>query len=157
MELVFVRHALPLRIDSSEGPADPALAPSGWKQAEAVADWLRSEELHGIIASPSRRARETAAPLADARGLEPVVDADLAEFDEGATHYVPFEDLRALGDERGQAVARGEFYCSDVDPVQFRRRIVDRLEEIVVAHPGQRLVVFTNAGIINAYVGHILA
>ncbi len=32
-----------------------------------------------------------------------------------------------------------------------------RIEEIVAAHPGQRLVVFTNAGVVNAYVGHILA
>ena len=85
-----------------------------------------------------------------------MVDHDLAEFDVDATSYVPFEELRALGDERWQAIARGEFHTPDVDPVAFRRRIVSRIEEIVAAHPGQRLVVFSNAGVICAYTGHIL-
>ena len=156
MELVFIRHALPVRVEQTEGPVDPPLAPAGWKQAEAVGEWLRSEPLHGLIASPSRRARETAAPLAEALGVDPVVDDELAEYDAGATSYVPMEELRALGDERWEAVTRGEFHTPDVDPVAFRKRVVNRLEEIVADHPGQTLVLFTNAGIINAYVGHIL-
>jgi broad specificity phosphatase PhoE len=157
MELVFVRHALPVRLEQTEGPADPPLAPAGRKQAEAVAEWLCGEELHAVIASPSRRAQETAAPLAAALGVEPVVDGDLAEFDAEASSYVPMEELRELGDERWQAIARGDFHTPGVDPVAFRRRIVTRIEEIVAGHPGQRLAVFTNAGIINAYVGHVLA
>jgi broad specificity phosphatase PhoE len=157
MELLLIRHALPLRVDAADaGPADPGLAPQGWEQARALADWLKAEELHGIIAGPSRRARETAQPLAVSLGLEPVVDGALAEFDAAAASYVPLEELRALGDDRWQAVVRGDFYTPDVDPVAFRERIVARLEEIVAAHPGQRLAVFTNAGIICAYTGHVL-
>src|SRR5919197_4365038 len=157
MDLLFVRHARPLRVDASEGPADPPLAPIGHEQAQAVAAWLQEEELHGVITSPSVRACQTVAPLAEALGLEAVVDPELAEFDAGATSYVPYDELRELRDERWEALARGEFYVSGVDPVQFRRRIVTRVEEIVAAHPGQRLAIFTNAGVINAYVGHILA
>ena len=157
MDLLLIRHGRPERVDSSEGPADPPLAPAGHEQARAVAAWLKGEELHGVIASPSRRARETAAPLAEMFGLELVVDGELAEFDAGASHYVPYDELKAIGDERWQALKRGEFYVPDVDPVAFRRRIVGRLEEIIAANPGKRLAVFTNAGVINAYVGHILA
>jgi broad specificity phosphatase PhoE len=149
MELVFVRHGLPLRVEQTDGPVDPPLAPAGWKQAEAVGEWLRRETLHGLIASPSRRARETAAPLAEALGVEPVVDDELAEYDAEATSYVPMEELRALRDERWEAVLRGDFHLPDVDPVAFRKRIVTRLEEIVAEHPGQTLVVFTNAGVIK--------
>lgn len=156
MELIFVRHALPLRVERADGPADPPLAPAGREQARRVAEWLSQETLDGIIASPSRRARETAAPLAATLGFHPMIDPDLAEFDEGAASYVPFEELRKLGDERWQAIARGQFHLPDVDPVAFRRKIVDRIEDIVRAHPGQRLAVFTNAGVINAYVGHVL-
>lgn len=158
MELLFVRHALPERVEGVEGdgPADPPLAPRGWEQARAVAGWLAEEKMDGIIAGPSRRARETAQPLAERLGLDPVVDQDLAEFDVGASYYVPVEELKALGDERWEAFARGDFYTPDVDPVAFRNRIVGRIEEIVAANPGQRLAVFTNAGIICAYTGHIL-
>lgn len=157
MELVFVRHALPLAVEEPDGPADPPLAPLGREQARRVGEWLSGEELHGIITSPSARACQTAAPLAELLGLKPVVDPELAEFDAGATSYVPFEELRRRGDERWEAIARGEFHTPDVDPVEFRRRIVARIEQIVAAHPGQRVALFTNAGIINAYVGHILA
>ena len=157
MELIFVRHALPLRSEGSGGPADPWLAPEGWKQAHKLAEWLEAEELHGIIVSPSRRAQETAIPLAEMLGLDPVVDADLAEFDQGAASYVPFEELRELGDSRWEALSRGQFINTNVDPLEFRRRIVTRIEEIILSHPGQRLVISTHAGVINAYVGHLLA
>lgn len=155
MELVLVRHALPLRVESAEGPADPPLAPRGWAQAGRLAEHLRHERLHGIVCGPSRRARETAAPLAEALGLDPVVEADLAEFDRGATSYVPFEELRDLRDERWEALIRGE-YPTGIDPVAFRERIVSGIEVIVAAHPGERIVVSTNTGVINAYVGSIL-
>lgn len=158
MDLLFVRHARPLRVDASDdGPADPPLAPAGHEQARAVAAWLRRDALHGVISSPSLRAQETAAPLAEALGVEPVVDTELAEFDAGATHYVPYDELKAIGDERWEALKRGEFYVPDVDPVAFRRRIVGRIETIIAANPGKRLAVFTNAGVINAYIGHVLA
>jgi probable phosphoglycerate mutase len=135
MELIFVRHALPLRREGSEGPADPPLAPEGWNQARKLAEWLRGEHIHGVIVSPSRRAYETAVPLAEMRGLEPVVDDALAEFDHGAASYVPFEELRKLGDARWEALSRGEFINTSVDPVEFRRRIVNRIEEIIARQP----------------------
>jgi probable phosphoglycerate mutase len=155
MELIFVRHALPLRTENVEGPADPPLAPRGWEQAARLAEHLRHEELDGIVTGPSRRTRETAVPLAEALGLAPVVDDDLAEFDRDATSYVPFEELRELRDERWEALSRGEYHTG-IDPVAFRERIVGGVEAIVAAHPGQRIVVSTNAGIINAYVGEVL-
>jgi 2,3-bisphosphoglycerate-dependent phosphoglycerate mutase len=155
LELIFVRHALPLRIERLEGPADPPLAPRGWEQAARLAEHLRHEEVHGIVVSPSRRTRETAIPLAEALGVEPLVDDDLAEFDRDATSYVPFEELRELRDERWEALSRGEYHTG-IDPVAFRERIVGGVEAIIAAHPGQRIVVSTNAGIINAYVGEVL-
>lgn len=156
MQLLLVRHGRPERVEGLKGPADPPLASRGWEQARAVADFLKGEEVDGIIAGPSRRTRQTARPLAEATGLEAVVDDDLAEYDVGASSYVPPEELRARGDARWEAIARGEFHTPDVDPVAFRRRIVARLEEIVAANPGKTLAVFTNAGIICGYTGHIL-
>jgi len=156
MELLLIRHGLPERAEGLAGPADPPLSSLGWEQARAVADYLKGEEVDGIIAGPSRRARETAMPLAGATGLDVVVDDELAEYDVGATSYVPPEQLRAAGDPRWEAIARGEFHTPEVDPVAFRARIVARIEDIVAANPGRTLAVFTNAGIVCGYTGHIL-
>ena len=61
-----MRHALPVRIDATPDgtPADPGLAELGLEQASRVADALRHDKVDALYTSPSRRAVETAAPLA---------------------------------------------------------------------------------------------
>ncbi len=63
---------------------DPALTAYGHAQARAAATRLREEPIDAIYVSPTRRSRETAAPLADAMGLEPIVVESLAEIETGA-------------------------------------------------------------------------
>ena len=87
----MIRHALPERRENTDGPADPALAPQGHAQAELMAKYLASEAVHAVYTSPLRRARETAAPLCSALGLEATVEDDVAEFDRMATEYIPVE------------------------------------------------------------------
>lgn len=45
MELVLVRHGLPMRVENEVGgpPADPSLSEVGREQARLVADWLAAE------------------------------------------------------------------------------------------------------------------
>ena len=64
MELLLVRHALPVRRELVEGPADPELSADGREQAEHLATYLSSEHLDAIYASPLRRAYETAVTIA---------------------------------------------------------------------------------------------
>ncbi len=64
MDLLLIRHALPVRIDGGDGPADPELSDEGRRQAGALADWLADEQIDVMVASPLPRAQETAAPLA---------------------------------------------------------------------------------------------
>src|SRR5262249_23634637 len=56
MELLLIRHALPVRRELVEGPADPELSEAGLAQAERLADYLADETLHAIYVSPLRRA-----------------------------------------------------------------------------------------------------
>jgi probable phosphoglycerate mutase len=58
---------------------DPSLTPLGAAQALATAKRLAETSIDAIYVSPYRRAQETAAPLAEATGLTPVVIDDLAE------------------------------------------------------------------------------
>src|SRR5215210_1606869 len=91
VELILVRHGLPVRIDDADGPADPELSDEGRAQAVRLADWLRRDPIDAVYVSPMRRAIQTADPLADALGVDPVVDDELAEFDRDAHFYVPLE------------------------------------------------------------------
>ena len=158
MEIVLVRHALPVRIDATPdgGPADPGLAELGIAQAARVADALRHDKVDALYTSPSRRALETAAPLADALGMEPVLEAGIAEFDAADKSYVPIEELRASGDPRWHRLVAGDLYSDTVDPVEFRARVVEAVERIAAAHPGGRAVLVSHSGCINAYAGHVL-
>jgi 2,3-bisphosphoglycerate-dependent phosphoglycerate mutase len=133
VDLVFVRHARPVRHDVVKGRADPGLSEEGHLQAGRLARWLAGERIEVVYASPARRAVETAEPLARQAGRDCVIDEGLAEFDREATSYVPVEEL-AANDERWLALARGELYA-DADPVAFRKRVVEAVEAIIAAHP----------------------
>jgi probable phosphoglycerate mutase len=150
MELFLIRHALPVRIDegTTEGPADPALAPLGHEQAAALAEWLADEQLDAIWSSPMRRAVETSAPLAARLGLPVTIDEGLAEFDRDAGSYIPIEELKAANDPRWMEVPE--------QPEHFQAVVVETVERIVAAHPGQRVAVVCHGGVVNAYAGHVL-
>lgn len=150
MELLLIRHALPVRIDEGavDGPADPMLAPLGQRQSEALADWLAAEEIHAIWSSPMRRARETAAPLATALGLEVHIDVGLSEYDKHSTSYIPIEELKAANDPRWNQLPER--------PEEFAAEVIDAVERVIAAHPGQRVAVVCHGGVVNAYAGHVL-
>lgn len=159
MEIVLVRHALPVRIDATDdgSPADPWLSQRGHEQAERLVEVLALEDVDGLYSSPSRRARQTAAPLERALGVSAEIDDGLAEFDSKDSSYVPVEELKAAGDPRYTALIHGDLYSHDVDPVAFRARVVEAVERIVARHPGGKAVLFSHAGAINAAAGHVLA
>ena len=158
MELVLVRHALPERIDATAdgGPADPGLVDAGRAQAERVVRALETDRVDAVYSSPAARALQTAEPLARALGAEVVVEPGIAEFDSGDGSYVPVEELKASGDPRWELLARGDLYSAGVDPVAFRARVVAAVEAVAERHPGGRAVLFTHAGALNAYTGHLL-
>jgi 2,3-bisphosphoglycerate-dependent phosphoglycerate mutase len=61
MELLLIRHALPVRREVLESAADPDLSEAGLEQARLLADYLSEEEVHAIYASPMQRAIQTSA------------------------------------------------------------------------------------------------
>ncbi len=155
MQLVLVRHALPIRIDATAdgGAADPELADRGWEQARRVVEALSGDQVDAIYASPALRAQQTAAPLASALGLDVSTEPGLAEFDAGHSTYVPVEELKAEGGARWEALRTGKL--PGVDHVAFRAAVVAGVERIVAAHPGGRAVLFAHSGTINAWTGHV--
>ena len=150
MELLLIRHALPVRVDEGavDGPADPHLAPRGVEQSQALAEWLSAERIDALWSSPMARARETAAPVAERLGLGIQVDDDLAEYDKDSASYIPIEELKAANDPR--------WYQVPERPEHFQGVVVAAVERIVAAHASQRVAVVCHGGVVNAYAGHVL-
>lgn len=158
MEIVLVRHALPVRVDATDdgSPADPGLAERGLEQAARVVQALAGDDVDALYTSPALRARQTAAPLEQALGMTAEVEPGIAEFDSADNSYVPVEELKAANDPRWHALMKGDLYSRGVDPAAFRQRVVEAVERIVARHPGGRAVLFSHAGAINAAAGYVL-
>lgn len=153
---MLIRHGLPVRRELESGAADPDLSEAGHAQARHLAEYLSSESIDAVYASPLRRAHQTAEPLAVAQGRDIVIVDDVAEWDRNSTEYVPMEELKAANDPRWQAMVRGEWTVHEESPEQFRGRVVNRLEALVAEHSGQRIAVVCHGGVINAYLAHVL-
>ncbi|MEM8930379.1 MAG: phosphoglycerate mutase family protein [Acidobacteriota bacterium] len=66
----LVRHAEKVVADDGDGPEDPPLTEDGQARAEALAHALRDVGLDHVHSSDTRRTRDTAAPIAEATGLD---------------------------------------------------------------------------------------
>ena len=156
MEVLLIRHAIPIRRELESGIADPELAAEGLKQADLMAQYLASEKLHAIYASPMQRAQQTAQPLASVQGLSITTVDGVAEYDKNSNQYVPVEELKAKNDPRWQEMLRGEWTSTDETEDEFIKRIVDSVEEIIANHASQRVAIVCHGGVINAYICHVL-
>ena len=156
MEVLLIRHAIPIRRELESGIADPELANDGLKQADLMAQYLASEKLHAIYASPMQRAQQTAQPLASVQGLSITTVDGVAEYDKNSNQYVPVEELKAKNDPRWQEMLRGEWTSTDETEDEFIKRIVDSVEEIIANHASQRVAIVCHGGVINAYICHVL-
>ena len=156
MELILVRHGLPVRREVVEGPADPELSVEGHDQSARLANYLVTESIAAIYSSPMKRAFQTAEPLAVKTSLPISIVDDVAEYDRLSNEYIPIEELRAANDERWHKLVAGGWQ-SDSDTLEnFRHRVVSSLEQLISQHASQRIVVTCHGGVINQYIAHVL-
>jgi 2,3-bisphosphoglycerate-dependent phosphoglycerate mutase len=164
VQLVVVRHALPERIHPSDapevdrpgGPADPSLTPKGREQAERLVAALAGEQVAALYTSPLARARETAAPLAAALGMEPAVADELREYDADSPHYVPVHEMRRLDPVAWDRMLAG-LMPEEIDAEAFTRRVAAGFERVVAAHPGRvTAVVVAHTGVVSAWLAHLV-
>ncbi|GAB2456560.1 histidine phosphatase family protein [Jatrophihabitans fulvus] len=157
-ELLLVRHGLPV-----SGHADPELSDLGRTQAERLASWLAGEAINAVdavVTSPLRRARETAAPIEAALGLQAEVIDDLREWelDDPEHVYDALEDM-APDDPRVLAVAEGRYddFVPELDTIGFQKRAVSAIDDVLARYGDRdRIVVSSHGGFISAYLGHLI-
>ena len=156
VELILVRHGLPVRRENTEGPADPELAVDGHAQSRHLGAYLAIEHIDAIYSSPLQRAIQTAEPLATLKNLSPVIVDGVAEFDQHSNEYIPVEELKAANDPRWLEMVKGGWGSEEV-PHDFKDRVISSLEDIVKNNKGGHVVVTCHGGVINEYLAYVLA
>jgi probable phosphoglycerate mutase len=159
-EVILARHgasapAIPGELfpTDSYGHGDPPLAPEGERQAQALAARLADEPAGALFVTTLQRTVQTAAPLAEASGLEPVVVAELREVYLGEWEAGEWRIRLATGDplalrvvaqERWDLVPGGE--NADV----FGARVRAGIERVVEATgPGGTAIAVVHGGVIG--------
>lgn len=155
MQLLLVRHALPLRSEPGQG-SDPDLSAEGIAQAQRLPAALARFPISRLVSSPQRRAIQTAGPLAEELGLKVEVDERLAEYDRDMSHYVPIEEIAKENPEELARLLSGHL-PSSVDEKAFLARIDAAVGELVANgdHDGT-VAVFSHGGVINVLLHQIL-
>ena len=159
MQLLLVRHALPLRSEpgpARQGRADPDLSDEGWAQVERLPDALARFPITRVISSPQRRAVQTAEPVAAARGLDIEIDDRFAEYDRELPFYIPIEQIRAENPQEWARMASGQL-PSAVDEDAFRARVQAAVDNVAAtAEHEDTVAVFSHGGVINVVLHEIL-
>lgn len=171
VELYLVRHAdaLPDAAEVTRGGYDEqTLSALGRQQAEALANRLRDVSLAAIYTSPMGRALQTAAPTAATHHLEIQPVDGLREIAlgglsaESITAATPEEVaalLRArLREIASIAVSTGQWESiPGAEPsALLRARLTTTMDRIIAAHHGERVMIVSHAGAINAYLATLL-
>lgn len=155
MQLLLVRHGLPLRSELGHG-SDPDLSEVGVEQARRLPDALARFPVTRLLSSPQRRARQTAAPVADALGLAVEVDDRLAEYDRDMAEYVPIEQMPTDAPQEWARLIEG-LLPSEVDEAAFLARITAAFDDLLArADHDETVAVFSHGGVINGLLHRIL-
>ena len=155
MQLLLVRHALPLRSEHGEG-SDPDLSEDGLAQVARLPEALARFPITRVVSSPQRRAIQTADPVAAARELTVEIDDRFAEYDRDLPLYIPVEHIRQENPEEWARMAQGHL-PSGVDEDAFRARVRAAVDDVVAAAgPEDTVAAFSHGGVINVLLHEIL-
>ncbi|MGB2921665.1 MAG: histidine phosphatase family protein [Mycobacterium sp.] len=155
MQLLLVRHALPLRSEPGQG-SDPHLSAEGADQAGRLPAALARFPIQRVVSSPQVRAIETAQPLADTLGVRVEVDERLAEYDRDLAHYIPVEQIAKENPAELERLINGKL-PSGVDEAEFLGRVNAAVADLVAgADHDDTVAVFSHGGVINVLLHQIL-
>ncbi len=134
------------------------LADSGIEQAQRAAERISAlTKVDAIYSSPLERARETAAPIAAARGLKTRIDKGLLECDFGDWTGAELKSLMKLPEWNTVQRAPSTFtFPGGESFTAMQNRIVGAIDRLRAAHPGGTIVCVSHADPIKAAVAHAM-
>ncbi|MCX7567434.1 histidine phosphatase family protein [Sulfitobacter sp. F26169L] len=135
------------------GQGDPALRPEGEAQAVAIAERLKHEAIDAIYVTTMQRTHQTAAPLARALGLAPMVEPDLREVFLGDWDGGEYR-FRAAANDPAFVRARDAHEWGEIPnaetTAQLQARVMHGLRRIAATHPDQLVAVVVHGGVVGA-------
>ncbi len=153
-EFIFIRHGETdwNRQQRFQGQIDVPLNEAGHLQAARLAERLAAERADVLVCSDLLRARQTAAPLADAWAMQAAADAGLREQSFGVldgldvpTIKQRHPDLWSLWLEQ-----RADFQLPGGESLkQFHRRVLAATGALAERHAGARIAVVTHGGVLD--------
>ena len=134
------------------------LADTGRAQAEAVAQRIAAlSKVAAVYASPLERTRETAAPIAKARGCKVQIARGLLECDFGAWTGRQLKDLFKLPEwSTVQRYPSGFRFPDGESFTEMQQRITATIAQLVAKHPGETIVAVSHADPIKAAIAHAM-
>ena len=99
MRFVFIRHGQPEWFRDGSAVDNPGLTDLGWAQARLAGGRFKPGDADILLVSPLVRARETAEPIAEALGLEPVVLDWLQEIGSPKWEGAPLAHVQRMFEE----------------------------------------------------------
>ena len=135
-----------------EGQSDPDLDPVGIDEARRAAQRLAEEGIAAIYVTPLARTHQTAAPLADRLGLQPVVEPRLIEIHLGEWEGGQYRRRVASKDPIAVRVVEEQRWdvIPGAEPMdRFAARVRAGIEAVAAAHPDQTVVVVSHGGTIG--------
>ncbi|MFZ1768813.1 MAG: histidine phosphatase family protein [Caldilinea sp.] len=103
-----------------------------------------------IYVSPLPRARRTAAAIAEAIGVEPIIDDGLREFSIGDWEGRTYRDLIDNENLWGRWAQDPTFAPPNGEsPATLGKRAVEAVQRLAEQHPDQRIIIVTHGGIIG--------
>lgn len=173
-ELVFVRHGQPEWVRDGLNVDNPPLTALGHEQAQRLAERLADEHFDEILVSPLTRADQTARPLLQRLGREPVLAPWLEEIRNPVWHGTPVERAEeAFRAERARPAHRRWEGLDGGEPVRdfvervhrdmqlflAERGIAPAREDLPVwriEQPGAKILLIAHAGTNAVAFGHLL-
>jgi probable phosphoglycerate mutase len=144
--LILARHGQSRAAQSPQLGRETPLSELGRLQAATLASKLESSgPIVAVYTSPLRRAVETAVPLGERLGLEVLHDPRLIEFEMGTL------SIEAIRKRPDLLIWKPEHKAVDGETLgEFSARVASFSDEVVERHVGQRVVVVSHAGTIDA-------
>ena len=134
-----------------QGHADRPLSERGRTQALKLAERLARVDLDAIYSSDLQRATETAEIVASTRGLEVKTLPSLREVDVGSWSGLTRAEAEQRYPEGYRRWLAGLEGWDDGETYdQMSVRVLEAIQEIAGAHPGERLLVLAHGGSIRA-------
>jgi probable phosphoglycerate mutase len=138
---------------------DPPLSERGRQQAKAAATHLAANGgIDVIVSSPLLRARQTAQAVADAVGLEVIVDDGFRECDFGDWDGLTFAEARAqAGDALSQWLSDpGIAPPNGESLLQVAARVAEAQQRILAMHAGRGVLIVAHVGSIKMLIREAL-